>query len=299
MTTPRPRPGFTLLEMLLAAAIAALLMAALYVGMDVQIRYAQAGREGVDHSTLARAILARVNADLAGCLTPITATAASPSSMSAAASSSTTTGTTVTTGTAGAATTAGTTTSLNAVTPFNGGLQGDNAQVTVWVSRVPKPPPDVAANDPSATMQQLGYSDVRRVTYWIASNGGLARQEIDRVTDNNNEDTQLPPGVPNEDQLVIAPEVTDLTIRYFDGAAWQDTWDGTQPGADGVTPIGPPRAVEITLGIRKPGAGADDPAGVEQFRHVVAVAAANAQPTATTGTTGTTTGTGSTTGVTP
>ena len=48
------RPGYTLLEVLLASAIGVLLMGALYVAMDVQLRHAQAGRELIEQGTLVR-----------------------------------------------------------------------------------------------------------------------------------------------------------------------------------------------------------------------------------------------------
>src|SRR5207249_7423270 len=44
------RRGFTLLEVLLAAAIGVLLLAALYIAMEVQLNHARAGREAVEHS---------------------------------------------------------------------------------------------------------------------------------------------------------------------------------------------------------------------------------------------------------
>ena len=284
MTTPaHPRPGYTLLEVLLAAGIAALLMAALYVGMDVQLRYAQEGREAVDNATLSRAILARITADLGNCLTPITATPTSSGGSSSAASSTSGSATTTTgTGTTGAST-AGTssgtatggTTSLNAVTPFNGGVQGDSGQVTVWVSRVPPPPDGTAPNDPDAAMQPLGASDIRRVSYWIASGGGLARQELLRVSASD-DDAQMPPYVPNEDQLVFAREVESLQFRYFDGTNWQDTWDSTTVGADGETPQGSPRAIAITIGLAHDRGGREQ---VKNYRHVVFIPTANGSTT--------------------
>src|SRR5262249_49554552 len=128
--------GFTLLEVLLALGISVLLMGALYVSMDVQIRYAQAGRERVSDSALARALLNRPAADVSASLPPIRATAgatsSSTSSTSSSSSSSSTTGTssTSTTGSSSTATTGDTSasttgSSLNAVTPFNGGVQGE------------------------------------------------------------------------------------------------------------------------------------------------------------------------------
>src|SRR6266436_5932605 len=58
------RRGFTLLEVLLSAAIGVLLMAALYVAMNVQLDHAQAGREAVEQSLLVRALLRRMSNDI-------------------------------------------------------------------------------------------------------------------------------------------------------------------------------------------------------------------------------------------
>src|SRR5207244_6987738 len=64
------RQGFTLLEVLLSAAIGVLLMAALYVAMQVQLDHAQAGREAVEESLLTRALLRRMSNDIAPGLAP-------------------------------------------------------------------------------------------------------------------------------------------------------------------------------------------------------------------------------------
>jgi hypothetical protein len=105
---------------------------------------------------------------------------------------------------------------------------------------------------------------------------GLARQELGQVTSDDASST--PPDVsdPNS-KLIIAPEVKSLQFQYFDGSNWQDTWDGTQAGSDGVTPIGPPAAVAITVGVTPPGGSADQQ--VRTYRHVVAILTANG-PTA-------------------
>ena len=58
------RPGFTLLEITLAATIAVLLLAALYAAVRVQLNHAQAGRNVVEQSTLARQILRRIDNDV-------------------------------------------------------------------------------------------------------------------------------------------------------------------------------------------------------------------------------------------
>src|SRR5262249_17299391 len=80
----------------------------------------------------------------------------------------------------------------------------------------------------------------------------------------------------DEASHVIAPEVKSLQFRYFDGSNWQDSWDGTQPGPDGVTPQGPPRAIELTIGFGTP----DNPdAALKTVRHVIAIPPANRSAT--------------------
>ena len=51
----KPRTGYTLLEVLLSLGIATLLLAGLYVSMDIQLRLAQAGRDKIDDAAVARA----------------------------------------------------------------------------------------------------------------------------------------------------------------------------------------------------------------------------------------------------
>src|SRR5688500_3125221 len=66
----RRRGGFTLLEVLLASALAIILMAALYVALDVQLRLAAAGRDSIEQATLTRAIVMRLEPDLSSGIGP-------------------------------------------------------------------------------------------------------------------------------------------------------------------------------------------------------------------------------------
>ena len=125
-------------------------------------------------------------------------------------------------------------------------------------------------------------SDERILVYWLASSGsgGLARQEIKAVT-SSDAVSALGPSVSDEASYIIAPEVRSVTFRYLDNTqTWNDTWDGTTAGADGVTPMGPPMAIEVILGI---GArtvdeqtGADVP--LKNYRRVVFLPTANGVP---------------------
>ncbi|MDB5299919.1 MAG: hypothetical protein JWO87_1582 [Phycisphaerales bacterium] len=53
----------------------------------------------------------------------------------------------------------------------------------------------------------------------------------------------LSPTQENPDEEVICRHVTAFNLRYFDGTAWQDSWDSTQQS--NALPL----AVEVTLGI--------------------------------------------------
>jgi prepilin-type N-terminal cleavage/methylation domain-containing protein len=297
--TGTPRRGFTLLEVLLAATIGVLLMGALYVAVDIQVRNAQAGRDLVEQSALGRALLARIASDISPCVGQIDPSRfkSSGSSASGGGSTITTTGSTSTTTTPASGTSSGTTSSTSTTTTgstpgssttttssptsstFTFSLQGDSSSLTLYVSLLPRDvdqqPGTMAANSADAAPIN---SDVRRISYWLAggSDGqGLARQELLLAT--SDDASTLPPNIPDEASLVIAPEVKTLAFSYFDGSDWQDSWDGTQPGPDGVTPIGPPLAVAITIGIAPPNSDGRSGSGqkLKTYRHVVAIPTAN------------------------
>jgi hypothetical protein len=286
------RPAYTLLEVLLAAAIAVLLLAALYAAVDMQLRHAESGRAVVQQSLLARGVLNRIAADITSSVGPTDPSryrtsggkqggGASPSGQSGGAaaagaspSSSGGTGTGAGGASPGSAAGSGSTgTTGTPASPFF--LQGDSGSLTIYTSRVPREvliPPEMAAltNAPPVA------SDLRRISYWLAGDGtlGLARQELLMVTSDDAQ--QAPTDVGDEASFVIAPEVQSLTFSFFDGTNWNDTWDGSQTGSDGVTPIGPPIAIAVVIGMVPPGtssmAGAQQP---KMYRHVVEIPTAN------------------------
>jgi Tfp pilus assembly protein PilV len=291
----RGRSGFTLVELVLATTIAMLLLGALYVAVDMQLRFAQNSRDLVEESTLARAILARIDSDasqVVGLSDPgrfrvaAGADALSDPTATTAATPTTAAGTTgMTTGAASSAASTSTATteggtSTNIVLPL--GVQGDSETLHLYVSRVPR---ELYMNINSDTPPVV--SDLRRVSYWLLGGAdnpaGLARQEVPVVT-SDDALQNLPPGIDNESSFLIADEVRSLNFQYFDGTNWQDNWDSTTPGADGVTPIGSPRAVAVTVGVARPGANGN----VKIYRHVIAISSANgttqqSQPQSTTG----------------
>ncbi len=273
------RRAFTLLEVLLAAAIGVLLMAALYVAMDVQLHHAQAGRDLVEQSLLVRALLARMANDIRPSLGPALPPSAAQAAQPAAAAPATTA--TNTQPAAGGLALTAPTTSSNTATSSNGspsitlGVQGDSSRLILWVSRVPLDL-NLAMNGQTA---QPVSSDLRRITYWLAGGNdplGLARQEVKLATSDDAIIT-VPPDIPDEPSFVIAEEVKSLQFRYFDGTSWQDTWDATAAGSSGA-PLGPPLAIEITVGISFLGSDGlvqESKPILKSYRHVVAIPTAN------------------------
>jgi prepilin-type N-terminal cleavage/methylation domain-containing protein len=249
MSRPR-RPGFTLLELLLASAIAVVLMGALYATLDIVLKRAEVNRDQIAASDLSRAIVNRLTADLSasvGLMQPM-------SGATATASSSSTTGT----GSDAAATTS--TAEETGDIPFQAGVIGTDKQVTVFASRLP-----LSFTDPEAisTPDVLRPGDLRRVTYYLGA--GLCRQERPWVTADGVRNSAEPdPSTAETD--VIAPEVTDATFEYFSGGVWNGEWDGSQVGTDGVTLQGPPRAIRVTLQLDYP-----TPAGGTRQKTVVHV----------------------------
>ncbi|TMQ33679.1 MAG: prepilin-type N-terminal cleavage/methylation domain-containing protein [Planctomycetota bacterium] len=297
------RRGYTLLEILVASAIAVLLMSALYVAVELQLRHAQAGREVIEQSTLVRALMSRVSGDINSCIGPAMPASSSSSGQAAGTTAGAATGGTGATGSTSSSggasgssasgsssggSTSSTSSSSSSVVVNNSVqvnlIQGDAGQLTLTVSQWPRElnlSPDAAAD-----VQPI-VSDLRRITYWLAGGEGnalgLARQEMKLVT-SDDASTLIPPNIPDEAAHVIAEEVKSLTFSYFDGSQWQDTWDSTQPGADGATPKGPPLAIAIVIGIPAPGAQRTNNGNLKQYRHVVAIPSANGatQPNTTT-----------------
>jgi prepilin-type N-terminal cleavage/methylation domain-containing protein len=269
--TRNARRGFTLLEVLLASAIAVLLLGALYVAFDVTLKQTDAGRGAVHQSDVVRGIANRISIDLTCCIGPMQPKSGggipedTASANGTTASSPTTSGTTNATGTSGQSSTevaagvaAGTTDlSLSegviaADLPFQGGLFGSDKQVTLFVSRVPPALANPETADPFSGGVVDQRSDLRRVTYYMGTHGGLCRQEKPWVTADGVRNSADPDRA-DEASDTISDEVIDITFTYYDGTAWVSSWTGSDPTTDGKSVKGPPRAIKITMTIQPPG----------------------------------------------
>jgi hypothetical protein len=284
--------------MLLATLISALLMGAIYVAFDIQIRLAQGGRDVIEHSALVHSLLARMTSDIKKSVAPIAPVQpppllAAPAAGTPAATTSpgtTTPGTTDSGSTNSSATTANSTTAPDSSTSpssvstgppsrdtiqFLLGVQGGPNSLTLYISQLP------TELDRSRTEI---LSDLRLVSYWVATDGsrplGLVRREYAQVTADQATGSPAAANPSTEGAHLLAEEVQSLQFRYFDGTNWVDTWDGSAMGLDGLTPIGPPVLIEITMGILAP---SHDNRYWEQpslkfYRHVVPVLMADGVP---------------------
>jgi hypothetical protein len=129
-------------------------------------------------------------------------------------------------------------------------------------------------------------TDLRQVTYNLADNGqGLQRQETilvmaqDLSGNNTVSPTTEDPSQSVPPQM-LAEEVDSLEFQYYDAqAGWVQNWPQDATNYDGVTPIGPPMAVKITLHMKSTHAGMADEEDANQghtYTQVVAIPTANA-----------------------
>ncbi len=251
------RRGYTLLEVLLASAISIMLLGALYVAFDLTLRQTDAGREAVAKGDLSRAIVNRMTIDITGCIGPMQAKSGGgvPATTTAAATPTAPTATVSASAIAVADTSASTLPegAAAADVAFQGGLFGNDKQITLLVSRVP-----TALVNPELAMAVAASAktlppDLRRVTYYLSSSGGLCRQEKPYVTADGVRNSTDPDRSQEADDL-ISDEVLDMTIEYFDGSAWQTEWTGSDLTDDQQSVKGPPRAIRMTLVIQVLGA---------------------------------------------
>ncbi len=260
------RPAYTLLEVLLALAISVMLLAAVYAVVGYQLRYAQSGRDLVERTALARAILRRVTTDISAAVTLGDAgrfrrTQSQQGTQQGSGGDSSGGG-------SGGAPAAGATVSGDSGAASSSGVQlplgviGSSTELHLFLSRVPV---EALADDAQVTC------DLRRVSYWLSDDTqGLCRMEVNLVTSDDATNTDLPG---DAGPYHFAPEVRQLEFSYFDGSSWQDSWDSTQTGSDGVTPQGSPRAIAVKITVQVPGHKE-----LKTYRHVVHVLTAGGTP---------------------
>ncbi|MER3415981.1 MAG: hypothetical protein C4297_07190 [Gemmataceae bacterium] len=253
------RPAYTLLEVILAIAIGLLLVAALYVAVDVQFRYIQTGQEVVADSHIARGVLHRLSTDLQRTLAPPVGSGAgsvsASSSATGSASAASASGSGATNGSGETSGASDGSAGTGAATQLNFGLLGDNVQMLLFLTATPR----AALLDPDA---QHGLCDLRQVSYFLVPGQGLARQEWRQVLSSELANDPVPE--------IVAQEVQEVQFRYYDAAAgtWTDSWDSTVSGL--------PAAIEVVVGIASVSRSIRLSGALRYYRQVIALPAAGA-----------------------
>lgn len=270
---PQMRPAFTLLEMLLALGLSAVVIGAIAMAVDIHWRVLDAGRRDVEEAQLARAILCRMADDIRGAvqydpqqaeklLGQVVPSPADAGSLASAAGLST-----------AEVQSAMSEMGVNSedpsswVPPSIPALYGSTDVLQVDVSRLPRLD-QISAAVEADPLSPLAHhlTDVQSIAYYLinettasssmpadssasassapALRGGLYRRQLDRAITAwaaeqgtlSNVDTHLEP---------IAPEVVRLEFSYYDGSGWYSEWDSVAAG-------GLPTAVEIAIALRRP-----------------------------------------------
>jgi type II secretory pathway component PulJ len=253
------RSGFSLLEVMLSLTLAIILLGAIFTAMDQSWRLTASGREEMERSQVARALLRKMTLDIRSVMfspPPLTAIEAetssstsestSSSSQTNSQSTSSTNSTNSTTATDAAATE---TTTQETPSAKSLGVRGNAQRLELHVSRARR---DLEfSKSVDGENMQSRTSDLFAVTYSLALAGsgssasaGLVRSEGDRLVVQMTEDKGGTAEQASKSQS-LAPEVAALQFRYFDGATWYETWDSQEAGYL-------PRAIEVSIGFAPP-----------------------------------------------
>ena len=265
------RSGFTLLEVILAMALAVIVIAAVGTAVHVNLRAFDSGRRDVEEARLAQSLLRLIADDIRGTVQydpqraeEILKAATGGSSSSAAIDISqaaeelgvdSATAEQLASSVSQYASNLAETTTL----PPVAGLYGNRYELQVDVSRLPRIDQlgqSVVPTDDGTSLDRV--SDMKTVTYYVVGLGGavggtalggvqatgLVRRELDRAVNAFAAETG---SLPNIDMNLwpIAPEVVGIEFWYTDGSQWYEYWDS-------VERQGLPVAIEVTLYIAQP-----------------------------------------------
>lgn len=267
----RPAAAFTLIEVILAIGLAAVLLGLLTGAVGLYAMRLQDSRAQVARGQLARGILRLIADDLRAAAT-VMEQDISPVERLAASQGTFDVDQLDRVGETGPAS-VGPTASRRPV-----GLYGDASQFQVDVCRTRAADPVIAFGDGEQQAPTPPLRGVTTVRYFVGE-AGLVRQEASREVEVFETGAGSVSATLEASGRVIAPEVTELRLRYSDGEQTLDAWDAEQMG--GLLPA----AVELRLLVRDTaaqGAGDTPPAPGRRdlppkpYRIVVALPEANA-----------------------
>jgi len=263
--------GITLMEVILAAALSAVLLAGVMGGIHYYMVQLNVSQTGVQQAQLARAIMRMIESDLRSAVWKAEVDLSSLDQMAANSMSSSLGGMEDLLGEdmlgqldllAPEMEADPLGMMLESGTPPPVGMFGNALEIRFDVSRLPRPD-QYEQEFLGLSEQRLADmpSDIKTVNYFLVQPGvtgfmhgtvgeateetpqmGLARRELDRAVTNYalNMGNIIALDAAGE---ILAAEVTFLMFRYTDGFQWYDQWDSE-------VMTGLPLAVEVTLALR-------------------------------------------------
>lgn len=193
------RSAFTLIELIVAMGMVAILSVSLYASLRIAFRAKESADKSIEPARTAELAMEFIRNDLQNALTP-NPNAATPNEL--------------------------TNTIPTAVTgPFIGtdGVdgRGHDADDLIFFSTTESP------------LHVDGNGDIKQIELAVVqspNNGEYVL--VRRVTPN-----LLAPSTPNPDEEVLCRGVGGFNLRYYNGATWSDTWDSTQTQYDNTIPV--------------------------------------------------------------
>jgi type II secretory pathway component PulJ len=313
LTSGRVRRGYTLMEVVVALAVAMMLLGGLYYAFTIVIGQTEAARDLISETEEARGVFNKLKEDITGHLGPIDsrvvrlpkeffqkAPKEEEAPQDAAATDKTnTSGQQATTGqqsTSGQQATGDQSTTQQSSTGsntsqtakeaepaevgysyFNLGVLGQADRLILFAGKIP----DYKLALKTGILNKAYLTDLRRVCYWIVQGPegplGLARHEA-KVATSTEALSYLPFDGPAQEEFLIAPRAVSVIFEYFSAGAWNTTWDGSQLESDQKTLKGPPMAIAIYLEMKKGLPLEDGSYETRMHRHVVALPASNGTP---------------------
>jgi prepilin-type N-terminal cleavage/methylation domain-containing protein len=197
---PHPRRhGFTLIELIVAMGMVAILSVSLYASLRIAFRARESAEKTIEPSRTAELAMEFIRADLQNAMTPNPG-AANPNTVS------NTLPTAVTGSFVG--------------TDGQDGRGRDNDDL-IFFSTAESP------------QHADGTGDIKMVELTVVQAQDTGDYVlVRRVTPN-----LLAASTPNPDEEVICRGVAGFNLRYYNGAEWTDTWDSTQTQFDGTIPV--------------------------------------------------------------
>ncbi len=271
--------GFSLLEIVLALALTAVVVSLVAGAIEFHLRQLTLRKAHLEQSQLARGILRQIADDLRAVVVDRTVdfgTAATLPAAAAAGSGNAGSGSGSGAGdpsggsSGGSADTESVASDLVGATllPETPGIYGNAYELQIDVSRIPRFEEYMTGVDPANAATPSVLSDIKTISYFMIGNGlggtgsipssgsgfndlemtgmppgqltqGLGRRSVDRAVARFSTQNADLSVFQNQVEL-LAPEVLLIQFRYFDGMQWLEVWDTEDLG-------GIPLAVEITL----------------------------------------------------